>query len=53
MKLQPNIHCFVWCNRKADLERFTELETNPFTEKDHCDVILDKPVVFMKLDAGS
>uniref|UniRef100_A0A3Q3MQ80 EGF domain-specific O-linked N-acetylglucosamine transferase n=1 Tax=Mastacembelus armatus TaxID=205130 RepID=A0A3Q3MQ80_9TELE len=35
----------------AELHTFTELDFCPI-EDGHCDIIIDKPTVFMKLDAG-
>lgn len=37
--------------RYAELEHFTSLPFKPLTSK-HCDIVIDKPVWFMKLDAG-
>ena len=36
----------------AELEQFTELDFKP-TNKNHCDEIITKPTVFIKLDAGN
>lgn len=36
---------------KGDLERFTSLDEDPIPNK--CDVIINDPVVFMKLDSGA
>ncbi|XP_062401881.1 EGF domain-specific O-linked N-acetylglucosamine transferase isoform X1 [Sardina pilchardus] len=35
----------------AELETFTELDFHP-VDDGHCDVVIEKPTVFMKLDAG-
>ncbi|XP_070967525.1 EGF domain-specific O-linked N-acetylglucosamine transferase-like [Oncorhynchus clarkii lewisi] len=35
----------------AELQAYTELDFNP-TDEEHCDIIIEKPTVFMKLDAG-
>ncbi|XP_072307772.1 EGF domain-specific O-linked N-acetylglucosamine transferase [Eucyclogobius newberryi] len=35
----------------AELQTYTELNFQP-TEDQHCDMIIDKPTIFMKLDAG-
>ncbi|XP_046882342.1 EGF domain-specific O-linked N-acetylglucosamine transferase [Hypomesus transpacificus] len=35
----------------AELQTYTELDFYP-TEHEHCDVIIEKPTIFMKLDAG-
>lgn len=37
--------------RYAELQAFTELNFNPI-EDGHCDIIIEKPTVFIKLDAG-
>lgn len=37
--------------RYAELQSYTELDFHPFRSKS-CDVVIDKPTVFMKLDAG-
>lgn len=38
--------------RFAELQTYTELDFNPL-EDGHCDIIIDRPTVFMKLDAGN
>ena len=38
-------------SRYAELQTYTELDFYP-TEHEHCDVIIEKPTIFMKLDAG-
>ena len=43
-------HC-INLNRYGELARFTELDFRPIDDQ-NCDVIFDKPVIFMKLDAG-
>lgn len=40
--------CFC---RYAELQTYTELDFHPI-EDEHCDVVIEKPTVFMKLDAG-
>uniref|UniRef100_A0A673ZGY2 EGF domain-specific O-linked N-acetylglucosamine transferase n=1 Tax=Salmo trutta TaxID=8032 RepID=A0A673ZGY2_SALTR len=35
----------------AELQTYTELDFKP-TDEEHCDIIFEKPTVFMKLDAG-
>ncbi|CAB1353498.1 unnamed protein product [Coregonus sp. 'balchen'] len=35
----------------AELQTYTELDYNT-TDEEHCDIIIEKPTVFMKLDAG-
>uniref|UniRef100_A0A8C7ZHS8 EGF domain-specific O-linked N-acetylglucosamine (GlcNAc) transferase n=1 Tax=Oryzias sinensis TaxID=183150 RepID=A0A8C7ZHS8_9TELE len=35
----------------AELQTYTELDFHPMTDG-HCDIIIEKPTVFMKLDAG-
>lgn len=40
--------CFC---RYAELQTYTELDFHPI-EDGHCDIIIEKPTVFMKLDAG-
>ncbi|KAJ0023388.1 hypothetical protein NQD34_003287 [Periophthalmus magnuspinnatus] len=35
----------------AELQTYTELNFQP-TDEQHCDMIIDKPTIFMKLDAG-
>ncbi|CDQ82887.1 unnamed protein product [Oncorhynchus mykiss] len=35
----------------GDLQTYTELDLKP-TDEEHCDIIFEKPTVFMKLDAG-
>uniref|UniRef100_A0A8D0CX36 EGF domain specific O-linked N-acetylglucosamine transferase n=1 Tax=Sander lucioperca TaxID=283035 RepID=A0A8D0CX36_SANLU len=35
----------------AELQTYTELDFHPI-EDEHCDVVIEKPTVFMKLDAG-
>ncbi|ELU12341.1 hypothetical protein CAPTEDRAFT_168806 [Capitella teleta] len=35
----------------AELEKYTQLSSDPFEEKT-CEVIIDKPTIFIKLDAG-
>uniref|UniRef100_A0A6Q2Y002 EGF domain-specific O-linked N-acetylglucosamine transferase n=1 Tax=Esox lucius TaxID=8010 RepID=A0A6Q2Y002_ESOLU len=35
----------------AELQTYTELDFNP-AHGDHCDIVMEKPTVFMKLDAG-
>ncbi|XP_062842194.1 EGF domain-specific O-linked N-acetylglucosamine transferase [Trichomycterus rosablanca] len=35
----------------AELQTYTELDFHPVDDK-HCDVIVDRPTIFMKLDAG-
>lgn len=37
--------------RFAELQTYTELDFHPI-EDGHCDVIIERPTVFMKLDAG-
>ena len=37
--------------RYAELEQFTQLDFRP-TKKEHCDEIVTKPTVFIKLDSG-
>lgn len=37
--------------RYAELEHFSSLPFRPIQDS-HCDVIIEKPVYFMKLDAG-
>lgn len=37
--------------RYAELQTYTQLDSQPI-EGGHCDVIVEKPTVFMKLDAG-
>lgn len=68
MYLCPKMHCqsaslfftgiiaftMLWCNvcwRYAELQTYSALDSDPI-ENGHCDVIVDKPTVFMKLDAG-
>lgn len=41
---------FCFC-RFAELQTFTELNFHP-VEDGHCDLIIEKPTIFMKLDAG-
>lgn len=41
--------CFF---RYAELQTYTELDFNPI-EDGYCDIIVEKPTVFMKLDAGN
>ena len=43
-------HRSSW-SRYAELQTYTELDFYP-TEHEHCDVIIEKPTIFMKLDAG-
>ena len=38
--------------RFGELQHYDELSFDPFKTKKSCDVVLDKPVIFMKLDAG-
>lgn len=38
-------------HRYAELQTYTELNFQPIDEE-HCDLIVDKPTIFMKLDAG-
>uniref|UniRef100_A0A4W5NUF3 EGF domain specific O-linked N-acetylglucosamine transferase n=1 Tax=Hucho hucho TaxID=62062 RepID=A0A4W5NUF3_9TELE len=38
-------------SRYAELQTYTELDFKP-TDEEHCDIIFEKPTVFMKLDAG-
>lgn len=49
MKLSET-HSFSY-PRYAELQAYTELDFNP-TDEEHCDIIIEKPTVFMKLDAG-
>nr|XP_029541827.1 EGF domain-specific O-linked N-acetylglucosamine transferase-like [Oncorhynchus nerka] len=35
----------------GELQTYTELDLKP-TDEEHCDIIFEKPTVFMKLDAG-
>ena len=42
---------FTMLIRYAELQTYTELDFQPI-EDGHCDVIVEKPTVFMKLDAG-
>lgn len=44
-----DIFCFFL--RYAELQTYTALDFQP-TEEKHCDIIVEKPTVFMKLDAG-
>lgn len=37
--------------RFAELQTYTALDFHPI-EDGHCDIIVEKPTVFMKLDAG-
>lgn len=37
--------------RFAELQTYSELDFHPLDDG-HCDVIIDRPTVFMKLDAG-
>lgn len=37
--------------RYAELQTYTELDFHPIQDG-HCDIIIEKPTVFMKLDAG-
>ena len=37
--------------RFAELEHYTSLPVQPM-HAGHCDVIINKPTIFMKLDAG-
>lgn len=37
--------------RYAELQTYTTLDFQP-TEEKHCDIIVEKPTIFMKLDAG-
>lgn len=37
--------------RYAELQTYTALDFQPIEDK-HCDIIVEKPTVFMKLDAG-
>uniref|UniRef100_A0AAZ3RCV6 EGF domain-specific O-linked N-acetylglucosamine transferase n=1 Tax=Oncorhynchus tshawytscha TaxID=74940 RepID=A0AAZ3RCV6_ONCTS len=37
--------------RYGELQTYTELDLKP-TDEEHCDIIFEKPTVFMKLDAG-
>jgi len=38
--------------RFAEVEHFTSLPFNPIKDK-KCDIVLDKPTIVMKLDAGT
>lgn len=40
--------CFF---RYAELQTYTQLDSQPI-DGGHCDIIVEKPTVFMKLDAG-
>lgn len=35
-----------------EIEKFSSLSFQPINDK-HCDIIVDKPTYFMKLDAGN
>lgn len=37
--------------RFAELQMYSELDFHPLDDG-HCDVIIDRPTIFMKLDAG-
>lgn len=39
------------CLRFAELQTYTQLDFQPI-DSAHCDIIVAKPTVFMKLDAG-
>lgn len=46
--------CSMWLNlyRFAELQTFTALNFRPLDD-DKCDVVIEKPTYFMKLDAGN
>lgn len=46
MKASPNS-----CSRFAELQSYTQLNFRPI-EDAKCDIVVEKPVYFMKLDAG-
>jgi len=46
------IHCVLISTRFAELEYFTELPFKPL-EDDKCDVVIDRPTILIKLDAGT
>lgn len=49
--LHDELYVMCWFRRYAELQTYTELDFNPM-EEDYCDLIIEKPTVFMKLDAG-
>lgn len=42
---------FFFFFRYAELQTYTQLDSQPI-DGGHCDIIVEKPTVFMKLDAG-
>ena len=42
---------FFSCARFAELEHFTSLPDKPI-QAGNCDVVIQRPTIFMKLDAG-
>lgn len=42
---------FFSCARFAELEHFTSLPVKPI-QAGNCDVVIQRPTIFMKLDAG-
>ena len=49
--IHQNIFQSLTFERYAELEHFSSLPFRPIQDS-HCDVIIDRPVYFMKLDAG-
>lgn len=49
--LQYRDNVFFFFLRYAELQTYTELDFDPIVDG-HCDIIIEKPTVFMKLDAG-